>query len=681
MSYRLGIDIGGTFTDLILLDDETGHVKREKVPTTPIDLSLGALEGTQQIIELVDPSNISHVAHGTTAAINAIVERKGVPTALITTKGFSDITEIGREKRSTLYDLSPTKPPTFTNRYHRFEIDERITSDGKILRPLPLDNVDEIACQLKNDEIESVAISLLNAYCNDQHERNIRRELNQKSDLSVSISSEILREIGEYERTLATVIDAYISPIVSSYLSRFAEGIEDLGISETPALMQANGGVMPITESSDRHLRLINSGPAAGVLGGKYLAEQAGIRDLITLDIGGTTTDTGLISDGQIERRTASVIELPGDDGLQSVELPIPQIDVRSIGAGGGSIAWVDRTGGLKVGPKSSGAKPGPASYGRGGDAPTVTDAVVVLGYLGSDSLLGGTMQLDVAAANSVISELASHLDLEVWQVAEGILRIVTTNMMQAIRLVTIEKGHDPRNFALMSYGGAGPLFGTRLAAELDIEKVIVPPTSGILSAYGLVVADTRFDFSAARYVELSPANVETIVEIFNELSERSSDATNDRDTIVRTVDARYKGQLSKVTVELPEGPIDHDSIERTRDRFSRQYANLYGHSHPSDPIEGVSWRLESIKQIDAPPIPYDHSEGSPDDARRSTRDVLVNGRSVPHPVFVRELLPVDNPTSGPAIIEEPESTTIVQENQTFFVDETGLLHIDLTQS
>ena len=437
MSYRLGFDIGGTFTDLLLVDERTGAIVQEKVPTTPPAFWKGAITGIEQLVEKagVAPTDIDHVSHGTTVATNALLEDGGATTGLITTEGFRDVIAIGREKRSEIYNLSAATPPTFTARRHRHGVPERMSPDGTVITPLDATRVDQALDALEADGVESVAVSFLHAYANDEHERQVV-DLAGNRDLSVSRSSAVMSEIKEYERTLAAVINAYVGPIVEGYVDALSEAIHDLGIDRTLHLMQASGGVLTPDTLDGRQIRLINSGPAAGVLGARSLTAASGINDVITLDMGGTSTDTCLVSAGEIESTTEGDIE--------GIPLQFQQIDVRSIGAGGGSIAWVDRGGTLKVGPKSAGARPGPACYGRGGTDPTVTDAALLLGYLNPDYFLGGEMTLDEEAATAAVASVADQLDIDNLALADGIIEIVTTDMTRGIRLVTVDNGVDP---------------------------------------------------------------------------------------------------------------------------------------------------------------------------------------------------------------------------------------------
>jgi N-methylhydantoinase A len=670
MTARLGFDIGGTFTDLLLVDDETGTVVREKVPTTPPDFWRGAVEGVEKLLEsaAVEADAVGHVSHGTTVATNALLEGEGVTTGLITTDGFRDVIAIGREKRSEIYDLAPEAPPTFTERRNRHGVDERVSADGEVLRPL--DEADATAAldALEAAGVESVAVALLHAYANDEHERRIAA-LAADRDLAVSCSSEVMGEIKEYERTLSTVINAHLGPIADRYVDTLSEEIRDLGIDRTLHLMQANGGVATPETIPGRQLRLINSGPAAGVLGAKRLAGASGVEDIITLDMGGTSTDTCLVREGTPETTT--------EGEIQGIPLLFPQIDVRSIGAGGGSIAWLDRGGTLKVGPKSAGARPGPACYGRGGTDPTVTDAALILGYLNPDYFLGGEMNLDESAAEAALDTLADRLRMDRLDLADGIVEIVTTDMTRGIRLVTVENGYDPRSFALTCFGGAGPLFATRLASELDIERTIVPRAPGVLSTFGLVTADRRFDFSASDPLVLDRSNADDVAAVYTDLEAQARDVAGADATIRRRADVRYLGQTFKLTVDAPEGPVNGETVAAIRDRFLERYESIYGHVSEDDAVEAVTWRLEALDETPTFDPGAPAAGETVAGARKGHRDAYADGTFIEHDVYDRTKLPTDERVAGPAIVEEPESTTLIGPDATFRVDVVGNLLVD----
>lgn len=667
-SVRVGVDIGGTFTDVIAIDEQSGRVFTTKVPTTPDDFSRGAIDGIQTLLADadIDESAVSSLSHGTTVATNALVEREGVSTGLVTTEGFRDVIAIGREKRSELYNLSPEKVPTFTDRENRLGISERMSAEGEVLSRLDDEEVHQIGQSLEESDVDSIGISLMHSYANDKHEQRVAT-IFEDYDFDAYRSSQLMPEINEYERTLTTIINAYVAPLVEAYIDRFETGLDDLGIDEPLHLMQANGGVIPSDAVDGRQIRLINSGPAAGVLGAKSLAANAGFNDIITLDMGGTTTDTCIVKDEAIEMTTEGEIE--------SVPLPFQQIDIRAVGAGGGSIAWVDDAGVLKVGPQSAGADPGPACYGNGGESPTVTDAAVILGYLNLETI-GDGMALDVDAAHDALEPLANQLDMGILELADGILRVVSTNMAHGIRMVTVEKGYDPREFCLTCYGGAGPLFASRLADVLNIERVLVPANPGVLSAHGLVTADKRYDFSLSRPLHLTDNPTRRIERIYADLEQRAADSLSEvslADAAVRrSVDLRYAGQTSILNVEVPDLARSGESVESLLNSFHSRYEEVYDQCDPDRTVEALTWRLEYVDGTTEIRPPATGTDQTVEGAFRREQEVSKPSEEATYSVYDRSLLPADITLSGPAILESGQSTTVVEAGWTVEVDELG---------
>jgi N-methylhydantoinase A len=623
MPHKLGFDIGGTFTDIFVVDEETGDIIQEKVPTTPENLSTGVLNGIKSVCDDHDlrPEEITHLSHGTTVATNALLERDGATTGLITTEGFRDVAAIGREKRTDIYNYSPSKLEPFTDRQHRLEVQERISADGEVLEPLDMADVEDAINHFRESEVESVAVCLLHAYRNDAHEQRIRERLESRTDLPVSVSSEVMPEIKEYERTLMTTLNAYVAPLVDSYIETLQQDLAAFGVTENMRPMQANGGVVTPANLDNRSIQLINSGPAAGVLGASRYAHEADIGDIVTLDMGGTSADASVIRNGEPETTTEGEID--------EVPLLFPQIDVRTVGAGGGSIAHSDEASVLKVGPQSAGAQPGPACYGRGGSAPTVTDAALVLGYLNPDYFLGGEMELDTGAAQVALVDLADQLDEDTTTVANAILDIVTTDMTQAIRLVTVEKGYDPGTFTLICYGGAGPLFATRLANSLDVDTTLIPAAPGVLSASGLLNADERFDFSTSRPLRLQDADPDSVAAIFDDLRAEADSVVSDEATFSRSVDMRYEGQTFQLTVEVPDGPVTEHTLDDLVSSFYEAYETIYDSIDTETPTEIVTWRLRAVEPTDTVRTRPLASDASVDDAAKTTREVYT--REVVH--------------------------------------------------
>jgi len=670
VTYRLGFDIGGTFTDVLLVETDTGAIVREKVATTPSAFAEGALAGVDRALETagIGPGEVDHVAHGTTVATNALLERDGATTGLITTEGFRDVLAIGREKRSEIYDLAPEAPPTFVDRAHRHGVRERTAADGTEIEPL--DEADAAAAvdALADAGVESVAVALLHAYADDGHERRVA-ELAADRGLSVARSAAVLGEIKEYERTLSTVLTAYVGPIVDGYVDALSAGLADRGIEPTLHLMAATGGLVTPETLAGRQLRLVNSGPAAGVLGAARLTAASGAADVITLDMGGTSTDVGLVDGGEVETTTEGDVE--------GTPLLFSQIDVRAIGAGGGSIARTDRGGTLKVGPESAGARPGPACYGRGGEAPTVTDAALHLGHLDPDYFLGGEMRLDEAAAEAAIERLADRVGMGTTELADGIVEIMAADMTRGIRLVTVENGHDPRSFVLAAFGGAGPLFAGRLAADLDIDRTIVPRAPGVLSTIGLATADRRYDFSVSDPTRLDPDDAGTVAAAYDDLEARARETAGPDATLRRRADVRYLGQTFDLTVDVPGSPVDAGTVAAIRDRFRDRYRSIYGHASESDPIEAVTWRLEAVAETPGIELAAPETGATVADARKGRREAYADGAFREHDVYERAGLPAGETLSGPAIVEEPESTTLIAPDATFRVDRVGNLLID----
>lgn len=668
--YRIGFDIGGTFTDLVLIDNDSGEVTTEKVRTVPRNLSEGVLNGIKSLAEGEDipPDEITRVSHGTTVATNALLEQDGANTGLITTDGFRDIVAIGRERRSELYNYSASKTPTFVDRRHRYGVTERVAADGTVKTPLDEEEVREAVHDLAEAGIESIAVCLLNAYRNPVHERQIRDIINEEVNVSVTISSDIMPEIKEYERTLSTIINAYVEPLINDYIGDLKEKLREFGIDEPVYVMQANGGVVDSDTLGERSLQLINSGPAAGVIGAKRAAKEFDLDNVITLDIGGTSADACIVRDGEIETTTEGEID--------DLPLLFPQIDVRAVGAGGGSIAWMNQVDVLKVGPKSAGADPGPACYGHGGTEPTVTDAAMVLGYFDPEYFLGGSMELDVAAARSTVGSLADKLGEERLDVAAGIVDIATTNMAQAIRLTSIEKGYDPRDFTLTSYGGAGPMFATRIAEKLGIESVFVPPNPGVLSASGLLSADERFDFSISRPMSLAEDAASEIAEIYETLESRARDTAGSDYREERSVDVRYEGQRYEQNVPVPDGEIDGETAETIRETFADAYEGIYGYTNREDALEGVTWRLKTINSTPDLTERPERQSASVADAAKTPRTVYSDGCEAEYSVYDRYSLPTGTTVKGPAIVEEAESTTIVTDSYEFTVGPSRGLHV-----
>jgi N-methylhydantoinase A len=659
-AVRLGVDVGGTFTDVVLIAD--GEVTTAKVPTTD-DQSEGVLRGIEQACDQagIDPETVTEFRHAMTVGTNAMLEQSGATTALVTTEGFGDVLEIGRQERPDLYDLSARKTPPLVPAQRRYELTERATTEGVESAPDP-DAIDDIADQL-DDDVESVAVSLLHAYAHPANEQVVADQLATASDQHVVASHETLPEFREYERTATTVVDAYVTPVIEAYLDRLRRQAVERNLP-APRVMQSNGGIADVDAVRAHGVRTVLSGPAAGVVGASLFERDA--SGLISVDMGGTSTDVGLVTDGEIARTS--------DARVGGHPVHVPMVDVETVGAGGGSIAWVDSGGALRVGPDSAGADPGPACYGRGGDDPTVTDAALQLGYLGPDTELGGAVQLDERAAASALADLAATANLDgPTAAARGVHRVANAAMTRAIRSVTVERGHDPREFALVAFGGAGPMHAGALAAGLGIERVRVPRANGVLSALGLLAADERHDASQTHRVRLDAADPESIDAIYENLVERAREAATEpaQAHLQYRADLRYVGQSHELTVDLPR-PFDADAAES---RFHAAHERTRGYRLPDEDVELVTLRVTATATSDQPELTHRGASAT----ERTRRPAQFGDEVRETPVYRREQVPSGTTLAGPAIFEGGESTVVVPPDWEATVDDRGT--IELAQS
>ena len=633
----LGVDVGGTFTDVVLVAD--GELTTAKVPTTT-EQSEGVLTGIETACDSagLDFAAVDRFRHATTAAVNAMLESEGAKTALITTAGFGDVLEIGRQDRPSLYDLDARNPEPLVPAELRFEIDERVTPEG-VERAVDPDAVRALADSIP-EAVESVAICLLHAYAHPDNERTVASVLREAGDWSVSTSHEVLGTFREYERTATTVADAYVTPVIDAYLGRLTERAHEQGLP-APRVMQSNGGIADAATVREHAVTTLLSGPAAGVVGA---ASVAGEDQLVTFDMGGTSADVGLVTDGTAARTTdATIAERP---------VGVPMVDVETVGAGGGSVGWVDDGGALRVGPKSAGADPGPACYGRGGTEPTVTDAALQLGYLGGSL---GTLELDADAAEAALADLAAAADLDgPVAAARGIYRVANATMTRAIRSMTVERGHDPREFTLVTFGGAGPMHAAALADRLGIERVLVPAASGVLSAYGLLAADETHDAARTHRTRIGAADVAAIEARYDDLeaSVRAETSDFDRATVEREADLRYAGQRYEVTVPATD-PFDPAAM---RARFGAAHERVRGYRLDDEPVELVTLRASATIPGEDPPL----SSAGTEDPHRTTRDVSFEGGYRETPVLDRAGIPAGESLDGPAIVAGAESTVVV---------------------
>jgi len=676
-SILIGIDIGGTFTDFVIQDIESGKITTSKVLSTPSDPSDAVMMGLGMLLENYvnqdsgDFPGIS-ITHGSTVATNALLERKGARTALVTTLGFRDVLEIGRQNRPDLYDLTIKPRETIIPRSWRFEIDERIDYQGEVLKEIDHAALVDLVSRISNEPIESVAVCLLFSFLYPHHEQQIAREL-RKSGLHVSLSSEVLPEYREYERTSTTVLNAYVTPIIDGYLSSLESSLSDLGTPLYLRIMQSNGGIISVQEARQNGVRCIVSGPAGGVVGASHIGQAAlvdypinnqGTQDtylkMITFDMGGTSTDVSLID---------QVPSVTTESTVGGFPIGIPMLDIHTIGAGGGSIARVDIGGALRVGPESAGAAPGPACYALGDssyDLPTVTDANVVLGRLPVDHFLGGEMKLSEERAFTVMENLGTELGLSAVQAAQGVIDVINAHMERALRLVTIERGHDPEEFTLLSFGGAGGLHAAALARRLSIPKVIVPPLASTLSAYGMLVADVLKDYSRTVMLPGSETK-ENLDDAFQPLIAQGREELKSegvQETKIHfeaSLDMRYRGQSFELNIPFRDSYLDD---------FHQSYEQNYGYSHPGADVEIVNIRLRAAGLNTSPEIRgFQGGDGNPTKAFLGYRSVVVNHQNVEIPIFQGEFLIPDDQIEGPAVIVRKDTTVYLPRSASAFVD------------
>ena len=661
---RIGIDIGGTFTDVVAVGED-GRVALCKLPSTPGDYGRAIADGVRRVVK-GSGADVTEVIHGTTVATNAVLSGTGARTGLITTRGFRDVLEIGRLRMPRLYDLSWEKPKPLVPRYLRLEVNERIAADGEVLEALDEESVHLAIERLVKERVVSVAVCLLNAYVNPDHEIRIGEFLRAAGRWTVTLSSEVLPEIKEYERTSTTVINAYVLPVVRSYLSDLRVRLQTLGIDAPLRIMQSAGGVTEAMTAVERPVQILESGPAAGVVAAAALGRHIGCGDLIAFDMGGTTAKASLIEGGRISRISDYEVggglsvagRLMGGGGYA---VRVPCIDLAEIGAGGGSILQVDGGGALQVGPASAGAEPGPVCYRRGGNRPTLTDANLLLGYLNPEGPAGSSLPLDVAIARSAMREwIASKMDLGEDEAALGAHRIAVARMVRAVRAVSSERGRDPREYSLLAFGGSGPLHAVGMARALGIQRVLVPPAPGLFSAIGLVSAGLQYDLARTclkHLLETEPVELQSAFErMADEARERLPDSA-----IENIVDLRYAGQSYELPIRAPEGQWSRGTLAELQEAFEAEHERTYGHRSETDSVEIVTLRTRAF--LPEPPLPHGRDIAEPDgSARRPASRRAYFGESrgwIETPVLPRHHLE-DSPVWGPLIVEDYDATTLV---------------------
>ena len=690
-SYRLGCDIGGTFTDFVLVNDETGEFQINKCLTTPADPSDAVEEGIRSLLERVPGfmPKIDEIIHGTTLVINAIIERKGAKTALITTRGFRDVLELGREMRYDAYDIFAEYPQPLVPRSLRREVSERITADGRVIAKLNSDEVDNILAGFRDAGVESLAVCLINSYENPAHEVRIKEIVNKCApDLFLSTSYEVLPQIREYERTCTTATNAYVKPITAKYLAKLSARLESLGFKGKLFIMLSSGGITSVETAREYPVRIIESGPTAAVIASQHYGKMFQIKDMFCFDMGGTTAKSCLIQKGQAGLvSTFEVGRVQRFKKGSGLPIQVPVVDLMEIGAGGGSIARMSKMGLLQVGPESAGADPGPACYKHGGKNPTVTDADLVLGYLDPNYFLGGTMLLDKSASEKAIKEkVAKPLDTGVMEAAFGIHDLINETMAAAAKTHIAEKGGNPNIVTISAFGGAGPVHAYGLAKKIGAPRILVPPLAGVGSALGFFTAPVAFDLTRSHRVALDDADFKQIEQLFEELEKEGAAILQaaDRDQKIifeRTLMMRFVGQGAETDLSIGAKSFNQWTKEQIRELFDGVYQKLYGRTYPETPVEFVTFKVRaSLPERPFRIPPLKNTATSIEDCIKGERQAfsLLKKEYIPFKVFDRFKLFPGAKLIGPAIIEEKESTIIVGEDALATVDEFGFVWIDL---
>ena len=672
IGYRVGVDVGGTFTDVVLLGDD-GRMVARKVSSTPEDYSRGIAEGVAAALADcgATPGDVTSVVHATTVATNTILEQKGARTGLITTRGFRDVLEMRRLRIPVMYDLQYEKPPPLVPRRLRREVDERLGPDGAVRRALDPASLDAAVADLRREGVEAAAVSLLHAYANPAHEREVAARLREAfpNGLYVTCSSDILPEIREYERTSTAVVNAYIGPVVQRYMETLLDRLRELGVDCPVHIMQSSGGVMSVDAAGRKPACMVESGPAAGVMACARLARGAGLDNLISFDMGGTTAKAAMVEGGQAAKTTE--FEVGGGINLSSklikgggYPVKLPFVDVSEIGAGGGSICRVDGVGHTSVGPQSAGAVPGPVCYDLGGVDPTLTDALVAIGYLNPDYLVGGSLPLNTAKALAVLEEkVARPLDRPVAEAAHGVLALACATMTRAVKAVTTYRGRDPRDFVLAAFGGNGPVLGVEIARALQIRRVLVPPVPGVFSALGLLYSDVEQEFIRTVMIRAEGADADTVAAAFDSLEAEARAAMiadgfpAEAVTVERLADLRYAGQAYELTVPVAPGTPDLEAMARA---FDREHERTYGHPSEGDPVDLVNVKVLARVAVDAPE-PNRRLLPAPPTTLGAPRDVYFGPAdgTLETAVVARTDLTA-NWREGPVIVEEYDATCVV---------------------
>ncbi len=671
--YRIGIDTGGTNTDVVLTNVETGRLYYTKTPTTPKELLRGIKTGINKIVNEcgIKPQDIQELIYGTTIVVNMIAQKESEATALITTKGFKDVLEIGRAYRSeNIYDINMEKPDPLVKRNLRFEVSERMNFLGQEMEPINEKEVVDIVNVLKEKNIRAIAVCLMHSYANPKHELKIKEIIRREwPEAYISISAEINPQFREYERTSTTVINAYMMPNMASHIIDFNNEMDKSQINANCYMMQGNAGIMTFNAALKKPVSVAESGPIAGIIAANYLSKMLGEKNIITLDMGGTSADVALIQN--------NVMKFTTDSHIEGYPISIPTVDLSFIGAGGGSIAWCDDGGALKVGPLSAGAEPGPVCYGKGGEKPTVTDANLVTGRIRPEIFEENLVNAMETTKNAVNKYIAGPLNISTIQAAEGIIDVVNSNMIRAIKFVSVQKGYDPREFTLVAFGGAGGLHAGKLAEELEIPKVIVPYSPGTFCALGLVLSDIKCDCVHSRLLTKDQIGAKLLNEIYSSLDKQGNDelekqnVINENRVLIRTCDMRYFGQAFEISVPLTCKVITENDIDDIIERFHNLHEQAYGHCMKEDPIEFVNYRVSAVGTFDKPDIVKSAGVRKVSNAdKKIFGKAIFNGREYDVPILNRDALSVGDIIDGPAIIAEMGATVVVYPNHTAEIDE-----------
>ena len=686
--FRVSVDVGGTFTDLVALDEETGEILNVKVPSVPKNPEKGVMDALDQYLESRDPASVVMVGHATTIATNALFGQMDLElpkTALITTKGFRDVIEIGRQRRAEVYNLFFQRPPMLVSRRHRYEVGERVDADGNVLMPLNMADIERALEDMEGEGVESLAIGFINSYVNQSHEETVLRAVRTRlPDVHCTASSLISSGYREYERFSTAVVNSALIPIIDTYISRLARDLKLHGVHAPLYVMQSNGGMARAEIVAERPATIVESGPASGVIASAWLGDLVGRQEIISFDMGGTTAKAGTIR-GRLpevvqEYEVAGKVHMGRLLKGSGYPVMFPFIDLAECSAGGGTIAWADEAGALNVGPISAGAAPGPACYDKGGEDPTITDANLILGRLNPGSLLDGEMKIYPELARRAMEELAENLGMGVEEAAAGVVRIANSMMSKILRIVSVERGFDPRGFALVAFGGAGPMHACALADELEMGEIVVPPNPGMFSALGLLTADLFHDYSKAMVRRVSEVEASEVESLFEAMEATGRETLLDEGvdpgvmSFRRQLDLRYLGQSYELSVDIPNGS-QTDVLQKGVDAFHKRHREIYGYGAEEEPVELVNVRVRAIGEIHKPRL----REWAPTgDTPPSERGVYFEAPDswLDTPIYGRGSLAQGSIIDGPAIIEQYDSTTVVYPGWRADVDRYGVLSL-----